>query len=141
MGLDSDGQVGARLATRDTWSGLSVAWPVNGGDGKITVELSGLPVYDRERAFRGYRGFGVCRDIGRLNALAQAAPTEAAAPAATNPPEAAAEPAPLPREDHAPSLSPVERHAFYELSRRLAGRIAEADTAVAHEDGVRRCRP
>ena len=98
--------------------------------------MSGLPVYDRERAFRGYRGFGVCRDIGRLNALAQAVPIEAAAAAAAKAPDAAAEPAPLPGEDHAPSLSPVERHAFYELSRRLAGRIAEADTAVTHEDGV-----
>ena len=37
---------------------------------RLPVELSGLPVFDRERHFRGYRGFGVCRDIGRINELA-----------------------------------------------------------------------
>src|SRR5262245_45036804 len=35
--------------------------------------MSGLPVFDRERRFRGYRGFGICRDLARLNALAQRA--------------------------------------------------------------------
>jgi PAS domain S-box-containing protein len=148
LGLDLDGQVERAIATRDTWSGLSVVWPVNGGGDRITVELSGLPVYDRERAFRGYRGFGVCRDIGRLNAFAQAVPT--AVPAATevtapagklSPPEPVAESTPPPGEADAPSLSPVERRAFYELSRRLTGRIAEADTAVPHEDGTGEADP
>ncbi len=27
--------------------------------------MSGLPVFDRERNFRGYRGFGICRDARR----------------------------------------------------------------------------
>jgi hypothetical protein len=29
----------------------------------LNIELSGLPIYDRERRFLGYRGFGVCRDL------------------------------------------------------------------------------
>ncbi len=29
-------------------------------------------MFDRDRAFRGYRGFGVCRDIARINELARA---------------------------------------------------------------------
>ena len=49
-------------------------WPVDGSDERLTVELSGLPVFDRERTFRGYRGFGVCRDVARLNAIAQRSP-------------------------------------------------------------------
>jgi PAS domain S-box-containing protein len=71
LGLDPPGQVARALATRDTWSGLGVTWPVDDSPEPLTVELSGLPVFDRERTFRGYRGFGVCRDVGRLAALAQ----------------------------------------------------------------------
>ena len=47
-----------------------MAWPVDDSDEQLTVELSGLPVFDRDRNFRGYRGFGVCRDLARLAALA-----------------------------------------------------------------------
>ena len=32
---------------------------------RLPVEMSGLPVFDRDRNFRGYRGFGVCRDVAR----------------------------------------------------------------------------
>jgi signal transduction histidine kinase len=39
---------------------------------RLPVELSGLPVFDRDRSFRGYRGFGVCRDLARINQLARA---------------------------------------------------------------------
>uniref|UniRef100_UPI0005520CDF PAS domain-containing sensor histidine kinase n=2 Tax=Bradyrhizobium liaoningense TaxID=43992 RepID=UPI0005520CDF len=35
----------------------------------LPVELAGLPVYDRERNFAGFRGFGVCRDLDGLNRL------------------------------------------------------------------------
>lgn len=38
----------------------------------MPIELSGLPMFDRERRFRGYRGFGICRDVERLDALATA---------------------------------------------------------------------
>src|SRR5262249_27111531 len=41
---------------------------VDGGD-RLAIELSGLPIYDRNRTFLGYRGFGVCRDIERIAAL------------------------------------------------------------------------
>ena len=71
LGLDPGGQVARALATHDTWSGLSVLWPVETGSEQLAIELSGLPVFDRNRAFRGYRGFGVCREIAQLNALAQ----------------------------------------------------------------------
>ena len=61
LALDPEGQIALALASRDTWSGLSIAWPVGDGCARLVVELSGLPVFDRERIFRGYRGFGICR--------------------------------------------------------------------------------
>jgi PAS domain S-box-containing protein len=69
FGLDPGGRVVKAVATRATWSGISVSWPVDGGC-RLPVELSGLPVYDRMRNFSGYRGFGVCRDLDGLARLA-----------------------------------------------------------------------
>src|SRR5262249_39737745 len=58
------------------------------------VELSGLPTFDRDRAFRGYRGFGVCRDVAALNTAAarRASGGRADVPSEIAPPE---EPKPL----------------------------------------------
>jgi PAS domain S-box-containing protein len=69
FGLDPEGRVLKAIATRNTWSGITLNWPVDGG-GRLPVELSGLPVYDRTRNFAGYRGFGVCRDLDGLTRLA-----------------------------------------------------------------------
>jgi len=69
FGLDPDGQVLRAVATRDTWTGITLSWPVDGG-GRLAVELSGLPIYDRARNLAGYRGFGVCRDLDALTRLA-----------------------------------------------------------------------
>ena len=38
-----------------------MSWPVAGTDLKIPVDLAALPVYDRNRNFEGFRGFGVAR--------------------------------------------------------------------------------
>ena len=65
LNLDPEGKVAGAIATRDTWSGLMVSWPVDDSPMRLAVELSGLPVFDRDRTFRGYRGFGVCRDIAQ----------------------------------------------------------------------------
>jgi PAS domain S-box-containing protein len=69
FGLDPEGRMLKAVATHDTWSGITLNWPVDGGGG-LPVELSGLPLYDRERNFAGYRGFGVCRDLDGLTRLA-----------------------------------------------------------------------
>src|SRR5882724_12616691 len=71
FGLDPEGCVVKAIATRDTWSGITLNWPVDGGS-HLLIELSGLPIYDNARNFVGYRGFGVCRDLdglARLDAL------------------------------------------------------------------------
>lgn len=71
LGLDPDEQVLRAIASRDTWSGITVSFPVDDSDQRLAVEMSGLPVYDRNRTFLGYRGFGVCRDAGALAAIAR----------------------------------------------------------------------
>ena len=93
-GLDPEGRVMQAVATRETWSGITLDWPVDGGD-QLPVELSGLPISDAARNFAGYRGFGVCRDLDALARLAArrrnelfgetAAPQES--PAADCPPD------------------------------------------------------
>jgi signal transduction histidine kinase/PAS domain-containing protein len=70
--LDPENQVARAIATHETWSGVTISWPVDDASERLPVELSGLPVFDRDRNFRGYRGFGVCRDITRINHLARA---------------------------------------------------------------------
>ena len=61
FGLDPTGEIAGLLARRDTWSGRSVFWPIEGTDLKVPVDLAALPVYGRDRAFEGFRGFGVAR--------------------------------------------------------------------------------
>lgn len=70
LDLDPEGKVAKAIATRDTWSGIVLQWPVDGSGARLPVELSGLPIHDRDRHFRGYRGFGVCRDVEGLARLA-----------------------------------------------------------------------
>ena len=67
--LDPENQIARAVATHETWSGIIISWPVEEGAERLPVELSGLPVFDRDRTFRGYRGFGVCRDVTRINQL------------------------------------------------------------------------
>ena len=81
LGLDPEGRVARAVATRDTWSGIVVSWPVDRAEQRLKVELSGLPIYDRQRNFVGYRGFGVCRDLETLAAIAARRRERAAAPA------------------------------------------------------------
>lgn len=111
--LDPDGRVAAALASHDTWAGITVNWPADGGE-HIPVELAGLPVYDCERNFAGFRGFGVCRDLDGLNRLEALrryellvdppAPHEPAAEVAEPEPEAEAPPPPI--EPPAPEPEP-----------------------------------
>jgi signal transduction histidine kinase len=108
LALDPEGRVAQALASHDTWSGLRIAWPLDDGSERLMVELSGLPVFDRQRIFRGYRGFGVCRDVAR-RAVETAPPAGAAA----------AMPAPE-------NVVPLRPTAFHELTRKLHERLTAA---------------
>ncbi|HEX4554660.1 MAG TPA: PAS domain-containing sensor histidine kinase [Xanthobacteraceae bacterium] len=115
LALDPEDQVARAVATRDTWSGITVSWPVDGSADRLKVELSGLPIYDRNRNFLGYRGFGVCRDVDRIAALAvmrRSAAQRPAQPAATDgapaaPPAEAAPASPGPTTEERPTLTLV----------------------------------
>ena len=162
--LDPVDQVAAAMASRETWSGVTVSWPIPAPPGsdrhselRLPIELSGLPVFDRDRSFRGYRGFGMCRDLAQINGLGQAPRGEIAraptlspavpvdrgitaapdqAPADAGPssakvvpfrPAAAVEPKP------APSLTPIERRAFRELAQELTSRLRGSHAAATAE--------
>ncbi len=84
FGLDPAGRITESIATRDTFGGITVYWPVDDG-GRLPIELSGLPIFDDERNFAGYRGFGVCRDLDSLAHLAELRRTEPAEEAASPP--------------------------------------------------------
>lgn len=59
--LDPDGKIGELLKKRDTWSGKTIYWPVEGTTRMVPVDLAALPTYTRSRDFDGFRGFGIVR--------------------------------------------------------------------------------
>ncbi|MFP5076289.1 ATP-binding protein [Rhizobium sp. YIM 134829] len=61
FGLDPDETITTLLRRRDTWSGKTVFWPVEGEALRVPVDLAALPTYSRNRDFDGFRGFGIVR--------------------------------------------------------------------------------
>ncbi len=59
--LDPDGKIAELLKKRDTWSGKTIWWPVEGTSLVVPVDLAALPTYTRTREFDGFRGFGIVR--------------------------------------------------------------------------------
>jgi PAS domain S-box-containing protein len=102
--LDPKGGIAQALASHHTWSGIVLDWPVDGSDERVPIELSGLPVFDRDREFAGFRGFGICRDIDKSAARVPPAP---------------------PPIEATPALSAEERAAFQELARELSERLKQ----------------
>ncbi len=129
--LDPTGAVARLIARRDTWSGVSLDWPVAGSDVVIAVDLAALPAFSRDRLFEGYRGFGVIRPLDRREAPAAVPPPKPAALAAATPPASnvirLARPAPEPER-----LSPPEQDAFRRIAAALgAGKPAAVTAAEA----------
>lgn len=65
--IDEDHTITELLRKRDTWSGKTVLWPVQGTDLRVPVDLAALPTYSRERIFDGFRGFGIVRSADAVN--------------------------------------------------------------------------
>ncbi len=61
FGFDRYGDIQRLLEKRDTWSGKSVLWPVQGTDMVVPVDLAALPAFSGARQFDGFRGFGIIR--------------------------------------------------------------------------------
>jgi signal transduction histidine kinase len=154
LGLDPNRQIAQALSTQDTWSAITVSWPTEKKEHSLAVELSGLPVFDRERTFRGYRGFGICRDAPPI-AAALLEPAAHAVPAFVTSERAVAAGAQgvqknvvrlrgnEARDAGAPSLSPAEHEAFREISRKLGRRLSrrsgdQRSTAAPAQDEAER---
>ena len=120
--LDPPGEIASALAWHDTWSGIVTAWPVDGPTEPLAVEMSGLPVFDSERHFDGFRGFGICRDVERLALRSRKLAHDPAAPSA--PAKVLAFPASPPAADGTGS-QPQEHSAFQELARELSERLSK----------------
>ncbi len=133
LGLDPTGRIARALEQRDTWSGLTAWWPIEGSNVRVPVELTALPVFGSDQSFQGYRGFGILRPAEAL--MPDAFETRfgaGAEPAAQRPPyEEAVDTAPanvvpiradLERMEHA-RLSPQERMAFEEIAAALRTRV------------------
>lgn len=61
LNLDTDGKITELLGKRDTWSGKTIFWPVEGTSLVVPIDLAALPTYTRSREFDGFRGFGIVR--------------------------------------------------------------------------------
>ncbi|MCF6321630.1 MAG: PAS domain-containing sensor histidine kinase [Rhizobiaceae bacterium] len=66
FGFDSNGEINDLLKKRDTWSGKSVLWPVQGTDLHVPVDLAALPSFSSGRNFDGFRGFGIVRMLDTI---------------------------------------------------------------------------
>jgi PAS domain S-box-containing protein len=138
LGLDPKHRVANAVAARDTFSGIVVEWPDANGE-RLHVELSGLPIFDRERNFKGYRGFGVCREAARVSHASP--PAAEATPPPTEPHHTPERPiltvvpaspnvVPFPGgPEKRPALTPVERSNFVQIGETLKN--GETTTAAA----------
>ena len=152
IGIEGTGAVATAIARRDTWSGVTVSWPIDGDELVRPVELAALPAFDRERRFLGYRGFGVFRDP-MPRPPAQKPITEHRKPEklpddATLKKSARSLDLDLPdeppvfgkrpenvvslhkagaAETSRPSLTPIERNAFREIAKAIGTRMNRVD--------------
>jgi PAS domain S-box-containing protein len=58
-GMQDAAAIGAALAGRQTWTGLSFRWPDMANRQEIPITLSASPALGGEGRFEGFRGFGV----------------------------------------------------------------------------------
>ncbi len=128
LNLDPQGQIANALTARETFSGIVVSWPVD--DHRLAIEMSGLPVFDREREFKGFRGFGICRDVESIEKIQNRRKPAPSLPAPAAEPESRVLPFPSPPPPPEPALSPRERSAFQELARELSERLKKASAKI-----------
>src|SRR5579883_2042440 len=114
LGIDRDDRFESALAARATFADLRLAWPLAGGTEAAVLILSGAPLFDRERRFLGFRGFGrLTGETILAPRAAENAPAERS-PAAFEDSEASPEPAPAipaaqaPQQMQAPMVQSAE---------------------------------
>lgn len=136
LNIDGNGVIAKALDRRDTWSGKTVHWPVEGQALRVPVDMAALPAFDRERVFEGYRGFGVCRtadvvdDPNGLLLPVTTLPTEHAVPAV----EVCGQDSDQDLTET--SLETVAKSADAERSVVMSETASEADTTAAKDDAT-----
>ncbi|MCX5579469.1 ATP-binding protein [Kaistia terrae] len=129
-GLDAKGTIAALIARRDTWSGATLSWPVDGSDQRVSVDLAALPAFSRDRAFEGYRGFGVLRPTELRREPPVAAPKPVVVPPTRPPVVQPSNVVHLPRPAVTPGdaerLSMPEQDAFRRIAVALGAKVEDA---------------
>ena len=123
LGLIGVEQLVERLATRQTWQGITLLWPV-GNNNQVSVELSGLPVLTQAREFRGFRGFGLIRfdriaELEKPQVKEKSAETEKAPAPDNGRKEVISTAMSAFKAERAERLSQSERNAFREIAKAL----------------------
>jgi PAS domain S-box-containing protein len=59
VGLDRGDELVRVVGERETFSRVTLEWPLSGLDRRRLIALSAAPLFGRQREFLGYRGFGV----------------------------------------------------------------------------------
>ena len=166
-GLAGGDELARVLGERQTFSGVTVEWPLSGLGLRRLIALSAAPMFGRQREFLGYRGFGVLGEEIEAAAAPEddqstdqkqdvrSMPTEAFEPelgwpardleAEVRPSESAVEPvdpnlefAPIDGPDGAPSVAYLEANES-ESARALTE--AFEPEAVAHESDAQHVDP
>lgn len=156
FGFDPGDEISALLDRRDTWSGRTVLWPVEGHALKVPVDLAALPAYDRDRTFEGFRGFGVVRAADAVDdadalglalarpqahpVLTEPKPAEVDMPGAEADFETDADDNIVRLDDKRPApaktLSPGDRETFREIGTKLKSEIgpSAADASIQGDE-------
>ncbi|HWT31489.1 MAG TPA: ATP-binding protein [Propylenella sp.] len=147
--LDPTLRIARALAQRDTWSGLTAWWPIEGSNVRVPAELTALPVFGSDQSFQGYRGFGVLRSAealmppafeARFGTAEQPVPRPATQlpsyeeAITTIPANVVPIRATLERLVDQTRLTPQERNAFEEIAAALSQRVIEPPLGEEERD-------
>lgn len=142
--IDIDGRVARVIAGNDTWSGLTVLWPIAGTARRVPVDLAALPVIGRRRAFEGFRGFGTLRpgesfdDVTATGLRLVPPEPDAHAVVAAPEPEAVAPVAQTPEAAPTPIIPVAPRAEATVVPHPLARPLAEATETQSRLSGPER---
>ena len=59
VGMDGGDELARVVGEQETFSRVTLEWPLSGLDRRRLIALSAAPMFGRQREFLGYRGFGV----------------------------------------------------------------------------------
>jgi signal transduction histidine kinase len=137
------------IATRKSWSGIEVDWPLRAARARAPVTLGALPTMDADRRFAGFQGYGVLHLSRAFVSAPEAEPPPALPAPEMDEPDypsgnvvslraAAAHRQELqerPSEAENDALSLAERMNFEEIARALrGGAITPPDAADARDE-------